>query len=102
MFLGHTFSQKGEDYNCERTDSLALLHIVTICLWVQKNIPKLPDVEGSPLVSLEHFSINVGEEWNEDLQSFWFEVRETNLRTICTLWHGSVIYKCFILLDNLF
>ena len=54
-----------------------------------KTIPELPDVEGSPLVSLEHFSINVGEEWTEDLQSFWFEVREHQI-------------EYFIFLDNLF
>ena len=42
-----------------------------------KTIPELPGVAGSPLVSLEHFNVNVGEEWNDDLQSFWFEVRKT-------------------------
>ena len=39
----------------------------------KKTIPELPGVDGS-LVSLEHFSVNVGVEWNDDLQKFWFEV----------------------------
>jgi len=41
----------------------------------KKTIPELPGVDGS-LVSLEHFSVNVGVEWNEDLQTFWFEILE--------------------------
>jgi len=40
----------------------------------EETIPELPHIEGSPLVSLEHFNINVGAEWNDDLQAFWFEV----------------------------
>ena len=41
-----------------------------------QTIPDLPGVEGSPLVSLEHFNVNIGVEWNEDLQTFWFEVNK--------------------------
>ena len=37
-------------------------------------IPNLPHLEGSPLVCFEHFAINVGEEWTEDLDNFWFQV----------------------------
>ena len=40
-------------------------------------IPDLPGVEGSPLVSLEHFNVNIGVEWTEDLQTFWFEVNKS-------------------------
>jgi len=36
-------------------------------------LPELPDVEGT-LVALEHFNINIGPEWTEDLESFWFQV----------------------------
>ena len=42
-----------------------------------QTIPDLPGVEGSPLVSLEHFNVNIGVEWNEDLQTFWFEVNKS-------------------------
>ena len=38
------------------------------------NIPEIPGVEGS-VVSLEHFNINVGDHWSDDLEAFWFEVR---------------------------
>jgi len=38
------------------------------------SIPELPGIEGSPLVSFEHFAINVGVDWSTDLQSFWFEI----------------------------
>lgn len=40
------------------------------------SLPELPNIEGSPLVALEHFNVNVGQEWNGDLQRFWFEILE--------------------------
>lgn len=76
MFLGHKSGQKGEDYNWERTDSPFLPGIFEKMSVGTKTIPEMPDIEGSPTVSLEHFSVYVGAEWNSDLQSFWFEVME--------------------------
>ena len=38
-------------------------------------IPELAGVEGS-IVILEHFNINVGDHWSEDLEAFWYEVRK--------------------------
>jgi len=38
------------------------------------SLPELLGIQGSPLVSLEHFNINIGLEWTKDLEAFWFEV----------------------------
>jgi len=42
------------------------------------NIPELAGVEGS-IVSLEHFNINVGDHWSEDLEAFWFEILQAGV-----------------------
>jgi len=48
---------------------------------VTGSIPELHDLEGSPLVSLEHLAVNIGDQWNEDLQTFWFEILEAGADT---------------------
>ena len=45
----------------------------------KNTLPELPDIEGSPFVSLEHFNVNIGAEWNGDLEKFWFEVRVVDI-----------------------
>jgi len=54
------------------------------------NIPEIPGVEGC-IVSLEHFNINVGDHWSDDLEAFWFEGRN-----ICL---PMILFLCMIISD---
>lgn len=42
------------------------------------SIPELQGVQGT-IVSLEHFNINVGSDWSDDLEAFWFEILQAGV-----------------------